>query len=205
MSKRLTVVMIVVCFAVSSCSNKAKQALGLSRKAPDEFTVISRAPLTIPPVFNMRPPKPGETRPQEGTALDAAKTALITNGETAQGNTNSGNAVSMNDSNLLFPIKQNSAMEFSSGEKALLTKANAEDSQQDIRKVIDQENSSLIKESKQFVDKIVFWKETEDPTAIEVDPTLEEKRIQENAALGKTVTEGETPVIEKRRKGIFEK
>jgi Protein of unknown function (DUF3035) len=32
---------------------------------PDEFAVESRAPLTIPPEFNLRPPEPGAPRPQE--------------------------------------------------------------------------------------------------------------------------------------------
>jgi hypothetical protein len=32
---------------------------------PDEFEVVQRAPLTIPPDFDLRPPKPGSPRPQE--------------------------------------------------------------------------------------------------------------------------------------------
>jgi len=37
-----------------------------------------------------------------------------------------------------------------------------------------------------------------------VDPVAESKRLQENQALGKPVTEGETPIITVRRKGVLE-
>jgi hypothetical protein len=42
-----------------------KQIIGLDQPMPDEFAVESRAPLTIPPDFNLRPPEPGAPRPQE--------------------------------------------------------------------------------------------------------------------------------------------
>ena len=34
-------------------------AFGLKRSAPDEFAVVTQAPLVIPPDFQMRPPVPG--------------------------------------------------------------------------------------------------------------------------------------------------
>ena len=37
-----------------------------------------------------------------------------------------------------------------------------------------------------------------------IDPALEQQRLQENAALGKPVTEGETPVIIQRKKALLE-
>jgi hypothetical protein len=37
-----------------------------------------------------------------------------------------------------------------------------------------------------------------------VDPAKESQRIKENQALGRPVTEGETPTIERREQGIFE-
>jgi hypothetical protein len=49
---------------LSACSD-FKQAIGLDPTMPDEFAVESRAPLTIPPDFNLRPPEPGAPRPQE--------------------------------------------------------------------------------------------------------------------------------------------
>ncbi|NNG06084.1 MAG: DUF3035 domain-containing protein, partial [Inquilinus sp.] len=42
--------------------------MGMERKTPDEFAVVARAPLTLPPSFDLPPPAPGAPRPQEGTA-----------------------------------------------------------------------------------------------------------------------------------------
>ena len=50
--------------------------MGLSPSAPDEFAVESRAPLTIPPDFDLRPPTPGAPRPQEVAAAEKAKRAI---------------------------------------------------------------------------------------------------------------------------------
>ena len=41
----------------TSCSGDVKSKLGLEKTAPDEFTVVSNPPLTLPPDFNLRPPE----------------------------------------------------------------------------------------------------------------------------------------------------
>ena len=53
-----------------------KRAIGIDRTPPDEFAVESRAPLTIPPDFDLRPPQPGAARPQEVTAAAKARQAI---------------------------------------------------------------------------------------------------------------------------------
>jgi hypothetical protein len=50
-----------------------KKSIGLEPSMPDEFAVESRAPLTIPPEFDLRPPTPGAPRPQEKSADQQAK------------------------------------------------------------------------------------------------------------------------------------
>jgi hypothetical protein len=57
-----------------------RQVIGLDRVGPDEFAVESRAPLTIPPDFELRPPQPGASRPQEVTAAERARRAIDTAG-----------------------------------------------------------------------------------------------------------------------------
>ena len=52
----------------------------LDRTGPDEFAVELRAPLTIPPDFELRPPAPGASRPQEVTAAERARKAIDTAG-----------------------------------------------------------------------------------------------------------------------------
>src|SRR6202011_6425231 len=53
-----------------------RQLIGLDRTLPDEFAVESRAPLTIPPDFDLRPPSPGAPRPQETASNQQAKQAI---------------------------------------------------------------------------------------------------------------------------------
>jgi hypothetical protein len=66
-------------FLLSGCSD-LRVALGMERVGPDEFAIESRAPLTIPPDFDLRPPAPGAPRPQEVTASERARRVIDTAG-----------------------------------------------------------------------------------------------------------------------------
>ena len=49
-------VILVLCLVMSlNACGLTKEKLGLSRKSPDENTVETRAPLSLPPEFNVRP------------------------------------------------------------------------------------------------------------------------------------------------------
>ena len=68
---------LVACLALlAGCGADTARTFGLTRDPPDEFQVSSRAPLTVPPDFNLRPPQPGQPRPQEGPARDRAAAML---------------------------------------------------------------------------------------------------------------------------------
>lgn len=62
--KRWMLCLLAVPFALTACSG-VKKTLGVERSAPDEFAVVERAPLTMPPNFGLEPPRPGAPRPQE--------------------------------------------------------------------------------------------------------------------------------------------
>ena len=53
-----------------------KKAIGLEKTSPDEFAVESRAPLEMPPDFDLRPPQPGASRPQEKSSDKLAKQVI---------------------------------------------------------------------------------------------------------------------------------
>jgi hypothetical protein len=76
---RALVPLCVVCLAGASllagCSD-FKQVMGIDQPMPDEFAVESRAPLTVPPDFDLRPPKPGAPRPQEKSADQQAEQVI---------------------------------------------------------------------------------------------------------------------------------
>lgn len=63
------------------------QAMGGGKNSPDEFAVVTKAPLVIPPDFSLRPPKPGAARPQERNVADAARDAVFSGGQAPAGQT----------------------------------------------------------------------------------------------------------------------
>jgi hypothetical protein len=69
------VILGMLLFLVSGCSD-FKKMVGIEKTSPDEFAVESRAPLTVPPDFDLRPPAPGAPRPQEVSAANKARTAI---------------------------------------------------------------------------------------------------------------------------------
>jgi hypothetical protein len=75
---------------LSGCGGNWKQAIGIEPTSPDEFAVESRAPLTIPPDFQLRPPQPGSTRPQETSASSKAQGVIDNAGPGAPGQQASG-------------------------------------------------------------------------------------------------------------------
>jgi DUF3035 family protein len=75
----LAVASISLTLLLGGCG-EFRKAIGMDRVGPDEFAVESRAPLTIPPDFDLRPPQPGAQRPQETTAADRARKVIDTAG-----------------------------------------------------------------------------------------------------------------------------
>jgi len=53
-----------------------QDALGMGKRSPDEFAVVSRAPLILPPDFDLRPPGRGEAPRPAGTTADRARATL---------------------------------------------------------------------------------------------------------------------------------
>ena len=58
----LLFIVLTIVSLLSGCE-KAKQALGQTKEAPDEFAVFQRAPLSLPPDYALKPPRPGSERP----------------------------------------------------------------------------------------------------------------------------------------------
>lgn len=157
----------------------ASAAFGLEKVTPDEFRVVTKAPLTLPPDYSLRPPQPGEPRPQELQPESAARQAL-------EG--------------------QREGDVRSDGEKLFVAKAGAEHADPLVRYVVDDEFGALAHKDKGFADYVMFWRrgqastppsELGDPnTSQPIDPAVEEKRVAQ-------LTGGRTIVIERRNeKGV---
>lgn len=162
--------------ALAACGPDTSRSLGLTRDAPDEFQVTTRAPLSMPPSLGDLPrPRPGASRPQEMTASQQAQ-AILTPG------TSASRAPGV-------------------GEQALLGSA-GRGAGPDIRNRVDEESLRLERTDRNVVDRVLFWREQQ-PPGIPVDPARESQRLRENAALGRDPVEGETPVIQPQRRGLF--
>ena len=77
--------------ALSGCED-LRRAAGLNKKSPDEFAVTTKAPLVIPPDFNLRPPMPGAPPANTLDPSSNAELALFSNTDPAdRGRRHAGN------------------------------------------------------------------------------------------------------------------
>jgi hypothetical protein len=74
---RVIVASVLIAAAGLAGCGSTKKALGMTKVTPDEFRVVAKAPLVVPPDYGLRPPSPGEPRPQELQPASAARTALL--------------------------------------------------------------------------------------------------------------------------------
>ncbi|MED5323940.1 MAG: DUF3035 domain-containing protein [Pseudomonadota bacterium] len=65
------------CLILAACGDDASDAFGYGKSAPDEFTVISRPPLILPPDYNLRPPGSGTTRTAIPKPTEVAKILVL--------------------------------------------------------------------------------------------------------------------------------
>ena len=164
---------VLATLALATGCSGLGDAIGLSRRTPpDEFQVVTNAPLSLPPEFALRPPAPGETGPGTTTAQAQAR-AAVTGGA--------------------GPVPEGTTQ----GESALLATAGAVGVDPSIRRTVDAESNLETESSSTWLaDMLLFWRETPPPGQV-VDAAAEARRIRENQAAGRPVTAGETPVIER--------
>jgi hypothetical protein len=174
--------------ACSEGMSGVRSTLGITKEAPDEFGVISRAPLSMPPDYTLRPPQAGALRPQDTTPTEVARQTVF------RMPTDAGAS-----SSAAAPGGGNA----SAGELALLKQAGSNAADPNIRHIVDQENTRLLEADRSFTDRLIFWKEPEKPGVV-VDPEKEAQRLRENVAEGKPSVEGETPIIERKKTGFLE-
>jgi len=164
---------------LAGCQSAGK-ALGMSKVTPDEFRVVTKAPLVVPPDFSLRPPSPGEPRPQELQPESAARAALL---------------------------GQRAAEARTDGEKALVAKAGGESADPLIRYVVDDEFGDVAHKDRGFADRVMFWRKDRPSAAgattaaaagatapAPVDPAAEQARLR-------TLTGGQPIVIQQAPSG----
>jgi hypothetical protein len=172
---------VLLCCALlllSGCeTGDLTRTFGLSRDAPDEYTVTTRAPLSMPPDYNLRPPRPGAPRPQEQSERDQAASALVPQ--------------------LALGGPQASA---SPGQEALLQETGPA-APPDIRAKVDQE-ANQANEDEGFINNLLYWRRT-NTQGVQVDAQKEAQRLRQNSALGEGPNIGDTPIIQPKKEGWF--
>lgn len=152
MKKLLTVSTIaILAVSVTGCASASK-TLGLSKSAPNEFNILTKAPLIVPPEYNLRPPRVGESSAQDNYSQQAARQALIGDIDDA---------------------------EPSQGEIMLLAKAGAPRSDEEIRMKIDGENS-VERKTESFANRVMFWENGQghSDAGVPLDPEAEAARLK---------------------------
>jgi hypothetical protein len=163
--------------ALSACSSgDVVRSFGLTRDAPDEFQVTTRAPLSMPPDFTLRPPEPGAARPQEMSQRDQAQATLVP--DTALGSGSGGD---------------------SAGQQALVEQAGPA-APADIRRRVDAD-SALDAGDPTLVDRLMFWRKSTAP--VEIDAGAEAQRLRANAATGQSPVAGDTPIIQPKKSSFL--
>ncbi|PZO85713.1 MAG: DUF3035 domain-containing protein [Micavibrio aeruginosavorus] len=160
---------------LQGCS-EVREQFDFSKKAPDEFKVVTRAPLEMPANLNSLPaPKPGAARPQEITTEQMARQSIL--GEGAA-----------------YPQTANSMTQ---GEASLLQRSGAANASPAIRAKVDQETAELIEGERPGIDKLkrMVGMTPAEPSKEAVDPVKEIERIKQNKAQGKPITAGQVPTI----------
>ena len=148
--------------ALGACAS-VRQGIGLTKITPDEFLTVSTAPLTVPPEYGLRPPAPGQPRPQELAPESAARQILL---------------------------GQRQAVTRSAGEQQLVAQAGGDRADPLARYVVDDEFGDLAHKEEGWANRLLFWRR-EDPAsqvatttqtaegAVTVDAASEYARLQE--------------------------
>jgi hypothetical protein len=164
----------VTAAGAAGCSAAGK-ALGVNKVTPDEFRVVARAPLVVPPDYSLRPPAPGEPRPQELQPESQARAAML---------------------------GQAAATSRTQGETLLVAKSGGDKADPLIRYVVDDEFGDVSHKDKSFADKVMFWKKgeprsagsEESTQAAPLNPTAEAAKV-------KSLTGSQDVVISRAKPG----
>lgn len=163
---------------LAACDNASvRETVGLTREAPDEFRVVSRPPLSVPPEFNLRPPAaPGE---ESGAA---AETPAF---REAQG--------------IVLGNPPPSNVGKTNADSSFLARAGGTMADPNIRSTLSAEEAARAPEEQSVLEKL----RNTTPNDPMVNAADEAARIQTNRQAGQPVNAGETPMSKPRDTGTL--
>ena len=151
-----------------------------NRNAPDEFAILTKPPLTVPPDFALTPPKPGETRPDELSTTQRTQQLLL------------------GDTNYAPP---------SNGELALIQEAGAVAVDPSIRLILAAENGGRVEKDASMTNRLLFWNfsggEVDDSAAPLVVEDRDAWFSQRQESVESVIGEGAVVEIENDERGVL--
>jgi len=190
--------LLAATLVLAGCGDSTKRALGLTKSAPDEFAVVSRAPLSQPPDYRLRPPRPGAPSPARITPTKEAEAVLFKEGANAR---QSNSALASRPAGSPDAAPRVAVNQTTPGESALLAKAGADKAVPNIRAEINRESAVLAEADQSFIQRLLDLEAYEEEV---IDAAGEARRLRENEALGKPANEGKTPTIERTERGLLQ-
>ena len=121
--------------ALAACSSLREEA-GLTKQSPDEFAVTTKAPLIIPPDFNLRPPSPGAAPLNQIDPTSSAEVAMF----------------NTEDPTIVAAQMQGN---YSPGEKLLLAHAGVQNTDPTIRAQLQSDQKNMQGADASFTDRIL--------------------------------------------------
>ncbi len=159
-----TALTIGLCVPLLAGCDGLRQAAGLTKKSPDEFAVTTKAPLVIPPDFNLRPPVPGAAPTNQLDPTDNAQQALFNSAADPQ------------------TVAAGMRGSYTPGEKMLLANAGAQNADPAVRSRLAADQRAAIQNSNaSFTDKVLGTAPTPD-TGKPINGDLEISRGKKTTA-----------------------
>ncbi|HEY0302833.1 MAG TPA: DUF3035 domain-containing protein, partial [Rhizomicrobium sp.] len=121
---------------LAGCST-LRDAAGGGKDSPDEFAVVTKAPLVIPPDFNLKPPAPGTAPINQVEPTQAAQNALF-NADPAT-------------------VAAALPATMSPGERYMLGAAGVQNADPSIRQQIASDTSGMRGSDDSFTNDLLFW------------------------------------------------
>jgi hypothetical protein len=160
--------------SLAACES-IRSAAGIGKEAPDEFAVVTKAPLIMPPDYNLKPPKPGAPPLNQVSPTESAQAALYNDDPRAVASAIGGN--------------------YSQGEKLLLAQTGAATANDTIRQQIAADNRGLDSADESFTDQLLF---SSSGTDAPVNADAEKARLE---AAKKGTPPAQQPQTEKKDSG----
>jgi len=155
-SLRAALLIAVTAVALTGCDS-LRDAAGMEKSAPDEFAVTTKAPLVIPPDYNLQPPRPGAVPTNQVDPTEAAEGALFGNDPAA--------------------IAAQLPNTYSETEKMLLANAKVQNIDPAIRQNLASDYKNMLGADDGFTKDILFWQKPKTDTGQPLDADKEAKTI----------------------------